>query len=304
MQNTSHILMIRPLAFDYNAQTAVNNSFQTASGDVNIHEKALSEFDNFTAKLKQHGIHVLMVEDTKEPHTPDSIFPNNWVSFHEDGTVVCYPMFAENRRMERTKNVLKKILFKFHYARTIDLSHYEEQNLFLEGTGSMVLDREHKIAYACLSPRTNETVLKDFCEHLGYTPVTFKAFDKQRQAVYHTNVMMSIAKEYAVICLDSVPNGVAKNKLTDTLSQTGKTIIPISIEQMQHFAGNMLQVQNNQEDPFIVMSTQAYHSLSRSQIIALQGYNQIIHVPLYAIEKNGGGSARCMMAEVFLPPKR
>jgi hypothetical protein len=299
-QNTSHLLMIRPVKFGYNAQTAVNNSFQVASTDTTVQQKALAEFDSFVSKLQANGIDVTVVQDTAAPHTPDSVFPNNWISFHEEGTIFLYPMFAINRRQERKQQVLDIVNKKFIINTTIDLTANENEAIYLEGTGSMVLDRANKIAYACLSPRTDEKLLQQFCTQQNYTAVSFIANDANGDAIYHTNVMMCVANTFVVICLESISNEDEKNMLIQTIENTGKQIVTITLQQMNQFAGNMLQVVNNKQQPFLVMSTQAYQSLSATQIDTLQKYNPIIHSNIKTIETNGGGSARCMMAEVFL----
>ncbi|MDP4263596.1 MAG: arginine deiminase-related protein [Bacteroidota bacterium] len=301
MQTTSHILMIRPVNFGFNPETAVNNAFQVKGDDDNTQNKALKEFDDLVSLLRKNDVDVTVVEDTIEPHTPDSIFPNNWVSFHNDGSLLLYPMYAVNRRAERKEHVLEKIKEKFVIRKKIDLSRYEKENIFLEGTGSMVLDRDNEIAYACLSPRTNEKVLADFARQTGYTPVVFHAIDEKGQAIYHTNVMMCVADKYIVICTDSIRNNTEKEKIMTAINKTGKEIITITPDQMNHFAGNMLQVENKRGEKLLVMSTQAYVSLTDMQKSKLQSFNTIIHSPLTTIETNGGGSARCMMAEVHLP---
>lgn len=301
MQTTSHILMIRPSAFTYNAETAVNNAFQVQSSDNNVQQKALREFDDFVSLLKANGVDVIVTEDTPDPHTPDSIFPNNWVSFHDDGTLLLYPMYAVNRRAERKQHVLQRIAGQFDIRKKIDLSGYEANDQFLEGTGSMVLDRENRIAYACLSPRTDEKLLNEFCKQMNYTAVAFEAVDQNGQRVYHTNVMMCVADRYVVICLDSIKNDVQREQTESAIKNTGKAIVPISLEQMNHFAGNMLQVENKDGEKLLIMSTRAYESLTEGQIQLLLFFNRIIHSPLTTIETNGGGSARCMMAEVHLP---
>jgi hypothetical protein len=293
--------MIRPVNFGYNAETAVNNAFQVKSNEDDAQNKALKEFDDFVDILRQNGVDVTVVNDTAKPYTPDSIFPNNWVSFHDDGSVLLYPMYAVNRRTERKQHVLDKVAEKFSIEKMIDLSQYEKENIFLEGTGSMVLDRENKIAYACLSPRTNEKVLADFCSQTGYTSVLFHAVDGNRQAIYHTNVMMCVADKYIVICLDSIPGKQENAKVIAIINQTGKEIIDITLDQMNHFAGNMLQIENKQGEKLVAMSTQAYESLTNEQKKKLGSFNKIIHSSLTTIETNGGGSARCMMAEVHLP---
>jgi hypothetical protein len=301
MQTTSHILMIRPVNFGYNAETAVNNAFQVQSYEQNIQQMARQEFDDFVAILQGNGVDITVIEDTLIPHTPDSIFPNNWISFHSDGTLMLYPMFATNRRAERKKHVLERIQEKFVVNKKVDLSNYEAKNEFLEGTGSMVLDRENRIAYACISPRTDEKVLTDFCTRMKYTPVVFNATDGNGYAIYHTNVLMCVADKYVVICLESVSDPQQNKLVAETIINSKKKIIPITLHQMDHFAGNMLQVENKNGEKLLIMSTQAFESLTNGQVEELGTYNRIIHSPLTTIETNGGGSARCMMAEVYLP---
>jgi len=296
--------MIRPVNFGYNAETAMNNAFQVKGNDDDVQTKALKEFDDFVNVLRENGVDITIAEDTPEPHTPDSIFPNNWISFHQDGSVLLYPMYAENRRSERKQHVIDKIGGKFSIEKKIDLSGYEKENIFLEGTGSMVLDRENKIAYACLSPRTHEKVLVDFCRQTGYTAVLFHAKDANGQDIYHTNVMMCVADSYLVICLDSIPVQNEKEKVIDVIKKTRKEIMDITPDQMNHFAGNMLQIENQQGEKLLVMSTQAFNSLTEGQKKKLSSFNKIIHSPLTTIETNGGGSARCMMAEVHLPVRK
>jgi hypothetical protein len=295
--------MIRPVSFTFNAQTAVNNAFQTNSNASDAQQRALDEFDQFVNLLRQNGVDVIVVNDTREPHTPDSIFPNNWVSFHQDGTLLLYPMYAENRRAERKPHVLEKISSQFRIERKIDLSKYEKDGLFLEGTGSMVLDRDNRIAYACLSPRTNEKVLNDFCRQMNYTPVLFDAMDETGKPIYHTNVMMCVADQYVVICLDSIRNKEQRAATERVILESGKKLIPINYPQMNHFAGNMLQVEDKNGTKLLIMSSQAFESLTSNQVQLLTSFNRIIHSPLTTIETNGGGSARCMMAEVHLPEK-
>jgi len=303
MQTTSHLLMIRPVNFGYNPQTAVNNAFQVPGSGQDAQQKALAEFDDFVNLLQAKGVDVTVIQDSPEPHTPDSIFPNNWVSFHSDGTICLYPMFAENRRAERKPDVLNRLKKRFRIDKTIDFSEFESGNQFLEGTGSMVLDRESKIAYACLSPRTDPEVLEIFCQKLGYRAMTFDAVDGSGLAIYHTNVMMCVADKYVVICLDSLPDPKQKSRTAELIRSTGKQIIEISFDQMLHFAGNMLQVENAEGKKLLVMSSQAFNSLLPGQLQKLREYNEIVHSDLTTIETNGGGSARCMMAEVHLPQK-
>jgi len=302
MQTTSHLLMIRPVRFGYNAQTAVNNAFQVADANQQeVEKKAIAEFDGFVEKLRNAHVDVTVVEDTPEPHTPDSLFPNNWISFHSNGAIVLYPMFAENRRLERKPTVLAAIKNKFLIQQTEDMSVYENKQLYLEGTGSMVLDRDNRLAYACLSPRTNRQVLEDFCTRMNYTPVVFNSMDEKSQPIYHTNVMMCVADRYVVICLESIPDEKEKNNVIEKIKGSGKSIISIRLSQMNHFAGNMLQIENSSGEKILVMSSQAYESLSPDQINELSGFNTILHSSLHTIESNGGGSARCMMAEIHLP---
>lgn len=303
MQTTSHILMIRPVNFGFNAETAVNNAFQVAGQDATAQEKAEQEFDGFVQLLRSHGVDVTVVNDTPEPYTPDSIFPNNWVSFHQDGTLILYPMFAANRRQERKPQVIEQIGDRFNIRHTVDLTGYEPQDKFLEGTGSMVLDRDKKIAYACISPRTDKTILSDFAEKMNYRPVAFTAVDEKGRAIYHTNVMMCVADKYVVICLDSIADKKERDMVTEVIGQSGKEIITITLPQMNRFAGNMLQVENSAGEKLLVMSSQAYQALNSDQVKKLESFNRILHSSLDTIETNGGGSARCMMAEVFLPVK-
>jgi hypothetical protein len=295
--------MIRPVNFGFNAETAVNNAFQVAGQDAAAQEKAKKEFDGFVQLLRQNGVDVTVVNDTPDPHTPDSIFPNNWVSFHNDGTIILYPMFAVNRRQERKPQVIQQIGNRFDIRHTVDLTTYEPQDKFLEGTGSMVLDRDKKIAYACISPRTDKTILSDFAKKMNYRPVAFTAVDEKGRAIYHTNVMMCVADAYVVICLDSIADATEREMVVEVIKESGKEIFTITLEQMNHFAGNMLQVENVKGKKLLVMSSQAYMALSADQVKKLESYNRILYASLDTIETNGGGSARCMMAEVFLPVK-
>jgi hypothetical protein len=302
-QTTSNILMIKPVAFDFNAQTAVNNAFQQKGNNEKAQEKAEAEFDAFVNKLRQAGINVMVINDTPVPHTPDSIFPNNWISFHWDGSLILYPMYAENRRAERKAHVVATIASKFEISNRIDFSNEEANNKFLEGTGSMVLDRQNKIAYACISPRTDKELFEEWCNQMSYHPCSFHSVDDKGGEIYHTNVMMCVAQQFAVICLNSIRNADERKRVIDALSSSSKEIIEINYDQMNQFAGNMLQVENKEGKLFLVMSSQAFHSLTPEQITKLESYNPIIHSDLTTIETNGGGSARCMMAEVFLPGK-
>jgi hypothetical protein len=298
MQNTNTVLMIRPVAFAYNAETAVNNKFQIAGNMEAAQAKALDEFDAFVDKLRSNDIDVTVINDIPQPHTPDSIFPNNWISFHTQA-IVLYPMYATNRRAERKQHVLDAIYVKLGARQVVDLTGYEANNIFLEGTGSMVLDRDHKIAYACISERTHIKALEDFCRQMGYTACTFSATDAHGDEIYHTNVMMCVADKYVVICLSSIRNEKERSNIMATIQKTGKEIIPISMEQMNRFAGNMLQLQDKKGEKILVMSEQAFNALTYDEISKLEKYNRIVYSALDTIELNGGGSARCMIAELF-----
>jgi hypothetical protein len=294
--------MIQPVNFGFNSQTAVNNTFQKNMGG-NVQQKALEEFTDFVALLRKNKIDVTVVEDSLHPATPDSIFPNNWISFHADGRIFLYPMFAVNRRLERKAAVLDAIKANFSFTEIIDLTKSESDGFFLEGTGSMFLDRGNKIAYACLSPRTDKKLLNEFCKLVDYSPVTFSAADETGVDIYHTNVMMCVAKTFAVVCLESVTDEAEKENLINSFIKTGKEVVDISLQQLNHFAGNMLQLINKDEELLLVMSTQAFQSLTAKQIGILQKHNRIIHSSLNTIEAVGGGSARCTMAEIFLEKK-
>lgn len=297
MPSTSHILMIRPINFGFNEQTAESNAFQKNGEQTEVQQKALQEFDAFVGILQANGVDVTVINDTLEPHTPDSIFPNNWISFHEDVSVFLYPMQAENRRLER--KVFNTIKEAFDAKQIYDLSYFEQQNKFLEGTGSMVLDRNNKVAYACISPRTNPEVIEEFCKLSGYKVFPFHATDEKGKAIYHTNVLMGIGDRFAVICLDSIQDETEKQSVKEALQQSGKEIVEISFEQMNAFAGNMLQLQSKSGESLLVMSETAFLSLKEAQIKVFEKYSKLVHASLNTIETNGGGSARCMMAEVF-----
>lgn len=294
--------MIQPVNFGFNTETAVNNTFQK-NIHADVQQMALQEFADFVELLRKNKIDVTVIEDSLYPATPDSIFPNNWISFHNDGRIFLYPMFAVNRRLERKSAVLDAVWQKFSVTEIVDLSKSESDGLFLEGTGSMVLDREHKIAYACLSPRTNEKLLIEFCKLVDYSPVILNAKDNTGVDIYHTNVMMCIADTYAVVCLESIADETEKVNLVSFLNLTNKEIIDISLQQLHHFAGNMLQVKNADDELLLVMSTRAFESLNDIQVKLLEKHNRILHASLNTIETAGGGSARCMMAEIFLEKK-
>ena len=307
MQTTNTILMIRPVNFRMNEQTAVNNFFQEniAIKNAEINAKAQAEFDAFVEKLESVGVNVIVEHDDKLMDTPDSIFPNNWVSFHENGDVALYPMFAENRRKERRDDVFIRLENEgFVIKNIIDYTSAEDHGVFLEGTGSLLLDRINHKAYCALSDRADEELVIEFCEDFEYTPVIFTAnqtVDGQRLPIYHTNVMMCLAEKFAVICLDSIDDKKERKNVVKNLKQDGKTIIEITEQQMHQFAGNMLQVQGFENQRYLVMSLAAHDSLTPSQISQIEKFCPILSSSLETIETCGGGSARCMMAEVFLP---
>ncbi len=323
--------MVRPVAFGFNAQTATNNAFQLEGYGEQSQENALMEFNNYVTQLQQAGVNVVVVEDTPQPHTPDSIFPNNWFSTHsieeicfptDSGSksgskssakrkIVLYPMYAENRREERNKNVIKALeeYYKGDFE-VVDLTEYEKQGMFLEGTGSLILDRENQIAYGCISERTNEEVVERWAEALDYDYCLFEATDRNGTPIYHTNVMMWVGVKYAVVCLDAITDIEERMNLIEVLEETGKEIIEISHEQMEQFAGNMLELQGREihtdapsskgnPHPVITMSKTALESLDMEQLYTLEKYAYIVAPDLDTIEKNGGGSARCMIAELY-----
>jgi hypothetical protein len=308
-QITNTILMIRPVQFRMNEQTAVNNYFMEDIDLQNntINLKAQQEFDTFVDVLRAKGIEVIVIEDTPDPDTPDSIFPNNWISFHSNGTVVIYPMFAENRRKERREDILDILETNgFLIENIMDYTSAEKEGLFLEGTGSILMDRVNQKAYCALSDRAHEELVIEFCEDFECTPVIFIAYQSvngERLPIYHTNVMMCMGEAYAVICLDAIDDKKERKNVVNHLKQNGKEIIDITEEQMHHFAGNMLQVAGASDKRYLIMSTAAYNSLRPDQVSILEKYNPIVHSPLDTIETCGGGSARCMMAEVFLPKR-
>ena len=305
MQTTDTVLMIEPVAFGFNEQTAVNNYFQIQQ-EGNVQDKALKEFNAFVENLRAKDINVITIKDTLEPKTPDSIFPNNWVSFHADGKVVLYPMFAENRRLERRDDIINQIKEQFEVTEVIDYSGAEKDNLFLEGTGSMIFDHDNKLAYGSVSLRLDEGLFRKFCSDFGFQPVVFHSYQtagEERLPIYHTNVMMCVADQFVVICLDCIDDESERNNVIETIKNSGKELIEISEDQMQNFAGNMLQVHNKSGEKFLVMSQSAYKSLNRGQVSAIEKYCEIIYSDLEVIETNGGGSARCMLAEIFLPKK-
>jgi len=306
MQITNTVLMIRPVRFHMNEQTAVNNYFQEKIDLENeqINHQAQQEFDTFVQKLRLVGVKVIVVDDIYEQNTPDSVFPNNWISFHQNGNVALYPMFAENRRRERREDILDKIEAEgFLIENVYDYTSAEQENIFLEGTGVMILDRVNRKAYCALSPRADEDLFIEFCEDFEYTPIIFHAYqqvDDKQALIYHTNVMMAVGDTFAVICADSITDKKERKNVLAHLKDDKKDIIYITTQQMEHFAGNMLQVQGD-NSTYLVMSDAAYQSLTPTQINQLEQHTKILHTNLTTIETCGGGSARCMLAEVFLP---
>jgi len=308
-QITNTILMVRPVAFRMNEQTAVNNYFQEDIDlkNAEINTQAQNEFDTFVVKLREKGINVIVVNDDKEPDTPDSIFPNNWVTFHENGNAILYPLFAENRRKERREDVFLRLEEEgFKIENIVDYTSAENEDIFLEATGSLLLDRVHEKAYCALSPRANEDLLIEFCEDQEFMPIIFTAnqtVDGNRMAIYHTNVMMCLAEDFCVICLDCIDDASEKKNVIRNLQADGKEIIKITEGQMHRFAGNMLQVRGANDKKYLVMSDAAHKCLTTEQVSAIEKHCEIISSDLHIIETCGGGSARCMMAEVFLPKK-
>ncbi|WP_150806582.1 citrulline utilization hydrolase CtlX [Pseudomonas fluorescens] len=304
MQTTNTVLMIRPTRFSFNQDTAANNHFQrpaAAAEDVQL--KALQEFDGYVAALREQGVTVMVHNDSEAPHTPDSIFPNNCWSSHPDGTLVLYPMQGHNRRLERDKGVLDWLRDEYRVEQLLDLSSLEQQEVFLEGTGSMVLDRQQRICYAGYSTRTHARALNQLVDHLGYELCAFNALDRQGVAIYHTNVMMSVGSSLAVACLESVRDAGERSTLQARLQDSGKQVMALSWEQLESFAGNMLEVHNAAGEPLLVMSRTAWQSLDATQHKLIERHAKPLPVNIDTIERIGGGSARCMLAEVYLPKK-
>ncbi|WP_437883806.1 citrulline utilization hydrolase CtlX [Pseudomonas sp. LRF_L74] len=301
MQTTSSVLMVRPANFSFNPDTADNNPFQHDDlPAAQVQRQALEEFDGYVAALREHGIEVLVVQDTPEPHTPDSIFPNNGFSTHADGTLVLYPMQGENRRLERGKPIFQA-LDGFQISKRIDLSAHEQQSRFLEGTGSLVLDREARIAYACRSIRTHDALLDEFAKRLGYRVQAFDAVDRQGVPIYHSNVMMSVGSRLALVCLVSLPDDAQRERLRNGLEASGKQVMALSWDQLEQFAGNMLELHDASGQPLLVMSRSAWRSLDDAQRTLIEAHARPLVVNIDTIERVGGGSARCMLAEIHLP---
>jgi len=305
-QLAKHILMVRPACFGYNQETAKNNVFQNKGTQLSasaIQKKALKEFDQVVEKFRKEKIHVIVAKDKASPKKPDAIFPNNWLTTHKDGSVLTYPMFSPKRRKERNKRFVKLLEKDFKVKKKIQFEAFEKVDLFLEGTGSMILDRENKIAYACESKRTDPTVFKEFCKCMGYKACLFNAVDQAKKPIYHTNVMMSVGADFVMICMDSIRSKKEQKKLKSLFKKTNKTIIKISYKQMLNFAGNTLQVQNKQGKKYLLMSSTAHASLNKKQLEMLAAKTYLLQCPIPTIEYFGGGSLRCMIAEVFLNRK-
>lgn len=301
---TNIVFMVRPAAFGFNPQTAESNAFQQAETQLSkeaIQQKAIAEFDNMVELLRQTGVTVVVIQDTETPVKTDAVFPNNWITFHANGQLITYPMMAPIRRLERRADVIADMKNRFGFTSHLTLEEYEEQEWMLEGTGSLILDRVHRIAYACLSPRTHPDLLAIWCNHTGYTAEVFTALDEKGQAIYHTNVMMALGADFVVICLEAIADMKEREQIKRRFEATQKRIIPISFEQMNAFAGNMLHLHTSQGAPLLVMSKTAYDSLDAVQINTLQQHTKLLVCPIPTIEYFGGGSARCMMAEVFVP---
>lgn len=292
--------MVRPYQFYFNQQTAANNFFQSNINIENANELAIAEFDAMVETLRAHQIKVNVVQDTKDPSTPDSIFPNNWISTHEGGTLCLYPMFAQNRRAERKSTVIGFLQSNYQIQNILDLTDLEKEGKFLEGTGSMVLDHQNKLAYGCLSERLDKNAFNEWCEKMQFKAIAFKAVDDKAQPIYHTNVMMCMGNQFVVICLESIPNEQEKQLVLESFKKSNKEVITISQDQLNHFAGNMLQVFDINEKPHLIMSKQAYNSLKTEQVNSLEKYNPILPISIPTIEALGGGSTRCMMAEIYL----
>jgi hypothetical protein len=297
---TNTILMVRPYNFGYNTETAENNGFQSQLNISKkiIKEKAILEFDEMVDLLVQHGVDVIIVEDTPDPPKPDAVFPNNWFSTHP-GRFVLYPMFAENRRIERRGDIIEQLIEHYDYQSIESYTHNEAESRMLEGTGSMILDRDHMIAYACISERTNQELFFQWCKSFGYRPEAFTAVDKNDEPIYHTNVMMALGQTFVIVCLESVGSPTDRENLLNAFVESDKVVIDITLEQMENFAGNMLQVIDQDGKPILVMSARAFSSLTETQVTTIESHTTILAPQIPTIETIGGGSVRCMMAEIF-----
>lgn len=305
MQAARTVFLVRPTRFTFNDETARSNRFQQQLAGLDgatIQARAFAEFDGVVARLRASGVQVLVFEDTPEPHTPDAVFPNNWLTLHPNGRVLLYPMCAPNRRPERRPDILAALGRQFRVGEVVDLSAHEQEGQFLEGTGSIIFDHLHRMAYACLSPRTSLALFREVAARLGYEPVAFRAHDAAGHEIYHTNVMMCIGARFAVVCLESIRDATERAAVADSLTRTGHELVDITLAQVARFAGNMLTLQPEQGRELLAMSQSAYDALGPEQRATLSQYAQLLSLPIPTIETIGGGSARCMLAEVFLPP--
>lgn len=304
---TSKVMMVRPACFGFNEETALDNAFQSKISGMSSSEisaKAIIEFDELVSKLKKKNITVEVIQDSKDLENPDAVFPNNWISFHDPDFIVTYPMLANKRRTERRNSTIETIEKKYTINTRYDYEKHESEDKFLEGTGSMIFDRENKIAYACRSIRTNESLFDKFCKEFQFNSILFNAADDNGMPIYHTNVMLCIGNSFVVICMESIIDETERLELKKSFKSTGKEIIEVSLQQMNQYAGNMIQLRNNEGDYFLIMSTTAYNSLTDKQVNRLESKTTIIHSDLKTIETFGGGSARCMIAEIFLNTKK
>jgi len=298
---TNRVLMVRPAAFGYNIETAESNAFQNQvalSRDEILHQ-ALIEFDRAVEILRDAGVEVFVAQDTPFPEKPDAVFPNNWISFHSNGELILYPMEARNRRCERRLELVVELQQKLNFSQVFDLSYFEEKSMFLEGTGSVVFDHENRKAYAAISSRTNEEVLNELCAHLNYNPILFHAEDEMGQAIYHTNVIMCVGANFVVICLEAIVTASERVLILETIRNSGKEVLDISMSQLRNFAGNMLVLKNGEEETLLVLSATAKESLNQNQLNFLSERTRLVVLPIETIEAIGGGSARCMLAEIF-----
>jgi len=303
MQTTSHLLMIRPTAFGFNPETAQTNVFQKKASDFSeeIHKKALAEFDYMVELLRKEDLNVMVIDDTIEPYKPDAVFPNNWITTHQEGVIVLYPMQAPNRRVERRTDIVEILQKQYKVHNVVNLSHYESKGKFLEGTGSMIFEHTHKIVYASLSSRTSTEVLDRFCSSMRFQPITFQALDEFEKPIYHTNVLLSVGDKFVIICMDAIKEPSDQEDLIASFRKTQKEIFKISYEQMKNFVANCLEVKNNKGERILILSERAYKHIDDSQKKRLENYVKLLPCPLDTIETYGGGSARCMIAEIFLP---
>ena len=302
MQSTNSIFLVKPASFAFNKQTAKSNVFQNEAkiSENEIQKRALIEFNKLAKTLTQHGVEVLIFDDTVEPEKPDAIFPNNWISTHSQGVIILYSMMAKNRRLERREDILTDLKRKYKIKKVIDLSIFENEKKYLEGTGSVILDRIHKLAFACISPRTDKKLFKEYAKHIGYEPIYFSANDDNGKKIYHTNVIMTLGTHFVVICFDAIKSRFKRKFIKEKLLQTQRTVLEINQQQVKYFAGNMLELKNSKGETLIVMSSSAYKILKPTQKKILKQNGKLVIINIKTIESIGGGSVRCMIAENFL----